>query len=150
MQQHIYFIDKARKYCDYAERCTQEVIEKLKQWQAPESIIAKTIQQLIDENYLNEERYVKAYFHGKLHHNKWGKNKIRYALKQKKISDDLIQKTLFEIDEESYADLLRTVLLSKTIRENDSFKRKGKLAQYAIQKGFEPALVWEILNEQEH
>ena len=140
-------LDKARQYCDYQERCIFDVKQKLKQWQAIPEVIEQVIPQLEKENFIDEDRYVRAFALGKLRNNKWGRNKIIYALRMKNIPDLVIQIGMQEIDNEEYPEMLKKVLSAKKINEKDPFKRKAKLAQYAIQKGFQPALVWQILNE---
>jgi regulatory protein len=79
---------------------------------------------------------------------KWGKNKIIQGLKQKSISSKLIEIALSEIDEEEYKNALREILdkKKKLLKEENAYKRKAKIANYAIGKGFEAPLVFEMLN----
>lgn len=145
----LFMLEKARKYCDYQERCLQEVKDKLKSWMAVPEVIDKVISQLEKENYIDEDRYVRSFALGKLRNNKWGRTKILQALRSKKIPELIIQIGLQEIDDEDYVRTLKAVLSSKKLNEKDPYKRKAKLAQYAIQKGFQPPLVWQIINETE-
>ncbi len=140
-------LEKARQYCDYEERCIYDVRNKLHQWSVQGELIDKIILQLENENYIDEDRYVRAFALGKLRINKWGRNKILYALLSKKIPDLIIQIGLEELDSEEYLQTLKQVLSSKKIDEKDPYKYKAKLAQYAIQKGFQPSLVWQTINE---
>jgi regulatory protein len=140
-------LEKARQYCDYEERCIHDVRNKLHQWSVQNELIDKIILQLEKENYLDEDRYVRAFALGKLRNNKWGRNKILLALRSKKIPDLIIQIGLEELDSEEYLQTLKQVLSSKKIDEKDPYKYKAKLAQYAIQKGFQPSLVWQTINE---
>jgi regulatory protein len=139
-------LEKARQFCDYQERCVDEVRQKLLQWHADPHLIDKIIIQLENENYLDEDRFVRNYALGKLRHNKWGRNKIIQGLRQKGVPELFIQIGLEEIDSEEYIQTLKEVLSAKRIKEEDPFKMKGKLAQYAIQKGFQSSLVWDVLN----
>jgi regulatory protein len=141
-----FLYDKARNYCDYAERCIYDVRNKLKLWQATDSSIEKIITRLEKEDFINEERYAVSFAIGKLRNNKWGRTKIFHALAQKHIPEIYIQMGLNEIDEEEYINTLKAVLKSKNISGNDDFKKKTKLVKYAQQKGFNPNLVWNILN----
>jgi regulatory protein len=143
-----YLLQKARLYCDYQERCIHEVREKLNSWKARPEVIEQIIVRLENEGYIDEDRYVRAFALGKLRHNKWGRNKILYALRQKRIPELIIQIGLQEIDSDEYMHVLRSVLSEKHIDESDPKKHKAKLAHYAIQKGFQPSLVWEVLNEE--
>ena len=140
-----YLLEKARSYCAYQERSIFDVKQKLKQWKATEETLEDIIQTLKSENYINEERYVKAFALGKLRHNKWGRNKIIHALKQKEIPDLYIQIGLGEIDEQEYINTLKAVLSSKEVKANDEFTRMNKLVRYAEQKGFQPELARKVL-----
>ncbi len=138
-------IDKARRFCDYQERCKSEVIDKLIHLEADKTDIQKIIQKLEDENYLNEKRFAIAYAKGKLRSNKWGKQKIRFSLQAKKLKSEQIQIGLNEIDEDEYQNILEQIIDSKQVKETNEHLRKAKIAKYAIQKGFESSLVWEVL-----
>ncbi len=140
-----YLLEKARNYCAYQERSIFDVKTKLLQWKATEETIEGIIKKLKEENYINEERFVKAFALGKLRHNKWGRNKIIYALKQKNIPDLYIQIGLGEIDEQEYVNTLKAVLSSKEVKAKDEFTRQNKLVRYAAQKGFQPELAWKVL-----
>jgi regulatory protein len=77
-------LEKARQYCDYEERCIHDVRNKLYQWSVQSELIDKIILRLENENYIDEDRYVRAFALGKLRNNKWGRNKILFALRSKK------------------------------------------------------------------
>ena len=140
---------KARSYCVYQERCHQEVRDKLYSWglwpEAVENIIIK----LIEENFINEERFAKAYAGGKFRITGWGKTKIKLALKQKKISDYCIRVALNEINDKDYQQALKKLIghRTKEITEKNPLKKNYKIASYVISRGFEPELVWGIINE---
>lgn len=148
-------LGKAKKYCDYQERSHQEVRDKLYSWglHAPE--VENIITILIEENFLNELRFAKAYARGKFRINTWGKIKIAMGLKQKNISEYCIKKALLEIDDEEYRNTLKQLLQKltnalhkKTLTTSDW----QKIARQAISKGFESNLVWELLkyNNEHH
>lgn len=138
-------LDKARRFCDYQERCKEEVKVKLNSLDADKSDIQKIIRKLEEENLLNEERFARAFAKGKLRSNKWGKYKIKLALQIKKLKPELIQKGLNEIDDDEYVKILTQLIDYKQTKEPNEKLRKAKSAQYAIQKGFESGLVWEVL-----
>ena len=138
-------LKKVLRYCAYQDRCTQEVRKKLATFDIPDSERKKILKLLVDEGYLDDERYASTFVRSKIHLKKWGVNKIRMALKMKGISDEIISNALSEIDPEIYREELIKVLKSKKINETDPYKRKAKLAQYAMQKGYEPSLVWDTL-----
>ena len=138
-------LKKVLRYCAYQDRCVQEVRNKLSTFDIPDSEKVKILKLLIDEGYLDDERYASTFVRSKIHLKKWGVNKIRMALKMKGISDEIISNVLSEIDPEIYREELIKVLKAKKINETDPYKRRAKLAQYAMQKGYEPSLVWETI-----
>ncbi|MBO2523339.1 MAG: hypothetical protein CW336_05715 [Bacteroidetes bacterium] len=138
-------LKKVLHYCAYQDRCTQEVRTKLSTFDMPDAEKEKIVKILVDEGYLDDERYASTFVRSKIHLKKWGVNKIKMSLKMKGISDEIIGNALSEIDPEIYKDELIKVLKAKKINESDPYKKKAKLAQYAIQKGYEPSLVWDAL-----
>jgi regulatory protein len=141
---------KMQQFCAYQERCHSELRSKLIESGVYGDTLEHVIADLISENFLNEERFAKAFTGGKFRIKKWGRKKIVQELKAKKISDYSIRKALdSEINEEDYRTTLKEVLnkKAKLLTESDPFKKNQKLAQYAIGRGFESELVWECLNE---
>ena len=140
-------LKKVLRYCAYQDRCVQEVRKKLATFDMPDSEKEKILKLLVDEGYLDDERYASTFVRSKIHLKKWGVNKIRMALKMKGISDENITNALSEIDPEIYREELIKVLKSKKINETDPYKRRAKLVQYAMQKGYEPSLVWDVIRQ---
>jgi regulatory protein len=140
---------KAWAYCAYQERSQQEVRDKLYEYGLHADEVESLIAELIGENFLNEERFAKAYAGGKFRIKKWGRYKIRQGLKQHRISDYCQRKGMAEIDpDEYYATLLELLRKKKEgLHEKDLFTLKSKLARYVIGKGYEQDLVWEAINE---
>lgn len=139
---------KAEHFCAYQERCHQEVRDKLFSYGLYGNEVENMIAYLIENNYLNEERFSKTFARGKFNLKSWGKVKIKQALKLKRISPKLIELALLELDEEQYLAKLTLILEKKNERlsEKDPFKRRFKLLQYALQKGYEKDLILYILN----
>ncbi len=140
---------KALKWCAYQERSQQDVRDKLYDYGLHEREVEELISRLIQEGFLNEERFAIAFAGGKFRILGWGKVKIKLALKQKRVSDYCIKKALSQIDDTAYIEKLKKVVLkrSKEIKEKDTFKRNYKLAQYALSRGFEQDIVWSIVGE---
>ena len=138
-------LNKAIKYCTYQERSQQEVRDKLYEWGLHRNEVEQTIAVLVTENYLNEQRFAIAYAGGKFRVKGWGRIKIKLALKQKKVSDYCIRKALEEISSRDYRNTLSKIISakSKEVKEKNPLKKKYKVAQYAISRGFEPEMVWE-------
>ena len=138
---------KALKFCAYQERSQQEMRDKIYSWGLHRREVESIISYLIEEGFLKEERFAIAYAGGKFRIKKWGKIKIKLALKNKKVSEPLIKKALNEISDSDYKKMLLKVISSKEklVKEKNPYKRKYKIASYAISRGFEPALVWEVM-----
>ena len=140
---------KALDYCAFQERCHQEVRDKLYYWGLHREDVESLISQLISDGFLNEERFAKAFAGGKFRIKKWGRNKIKNELKLRKISDYCIRQALSAIDADDYLKTLKEIIEKKN-REStktNNFKKNSKLAMYAISRGFESELVWEIIRE---
>lgn len=138
---------KAETYCAYQERSQQEVRNRLYEWGLHQQDVEEIISELIAENFLNEERFARAYTLGKFRIKAWGKLKIKQGLRLKGISEKLIIKSLNEIDGDDYLSKLKQILEKKsaTIIETDSLKRRYLLSRYASTKGYESDLISEIL-----
>jgi regulatory protein len=142
---------KAQNYCAYQERSQQEVRNKLYDWGLWTDAVENIITKLIEENYLNEERFAKTYTKGKFNQKAWGKIKIKQGLKFKNVSPVLIKKALLTIDASDYMGTLTRIIEKKaaTMPEKDSYKRRYKLQQYALSRGFETDLTAEVLKNSE-
>jgi regulatory protein len=144
-------IIKAQLSCAYQERCQQEMRDKLYEWGLFSNDVENIIANLISDNFLNEERFAKAYAGGKFRIKKWGRIKIRIELKKRKISDYCIRKGMLEIEESDYLKILNEII-AKKLKETPKGKiqiRNYKAAQYAISRGFESDLVWEAIKGKE-
>ena len=144
-----FFLLKAQSSCAYQERYQQEIRDKLYEWKAPREIIEPIISQLINDNFLNEERYAKTYAGGKFRIKNWGRIKIKLELKRRGITPYCINKGLKEIEETAYRNTIKKLIAakSKTLKEAHPLKRKHKIVQYLISKGFESELVLELLED---
>lgn len=142
-------LDKMAKYCAYQERCVKEVTDKLRTFELSEKEQEDILNYLIDNRFVDNERFAKAFVRGKVNQSGWGINKIRFHLIQKGIDKELIDASLRTYDEEMYRQRLVEVLQAKakTVKASSDFEKKRKLAAYAIQRGFEAPLVWEMLKE---
>ena len=135
---------KIEHYCAYQERSHQEVRNKLYGYGLYRQDVDEILSTLITDGFLNEERFAKAFTGGKFRMKKWGRIKITHALKSKGLSANCIRIGLKEIDDESYLRTLQQLLTDKAgalVGENPLLLR-DKLSAYAIQKGYEPDLVW--------
>ncbi|HET6990599.1 MAG TPA: regulatory protein RecX, partial [Bacteroidia bacterium] len=134
---------KAESYCAYQERCQQEMRDKLYSWGLHGDAVENVIAGLISKNFLNEERFAKAFSGGKFRIKKWGRVKIRMELKRRKLSEYCIKKGLAEIDEDDYLKTLKKVAeeKAKAVKEKDAQKKKYKVMSYLLSRGFESDLI---------
>jgi regulatory protein len=140
-------LKKAEHYCAYQERSQQEVRNKLYEWGVYPKVVELIISQLIGDNFINEERFAKAYTKGKFNQKGWGRIKIKQGLKLKQVPDVLIKKALQSIDCDEYLLALQKVITKKaaTITEKNAIKRRYKLQQYALSRGYESDLIADVL-----
>lgn len=142
-------LTKISSFCAYQERTQQEVRDKLYGYGLHKDAVEMLIVKLIQENFLNEERFAKAYAGGKFRIKKLGRKKIQEGLKQKNISEYCIRQGMKEIPEAEYRATLLELIQKKdqNVKEKNTYKRKHKIAQYVIAKGYEPDFVWDLLND---
>ena len=142
-------LQKLKHYCAYQERCHSEVKEKLYNlgvWKKDHDEIIST---LIEENYLNEERFAIAFAGGKWRVKQWGRVKIKYELKQKQVSEYCIKKALQQISEEEYLAVLKKMADEKytSLKAEQYLVRKKKKMDFLIRKGFEMNLVRKVIEK---
>jgi len=140
---------KAAYYCSYQERCHKEVLAKLKNLGMFQQAIDHIMVYLIENNYLNEERFARSFARGKHRMSNWGKNRIIQELKMREISDYAIKQALKEIEAEDYESNFETVAERKWHSLSDSVlnNKKRKCMDYLIRKGFEYELIIKKINE---
>ncbi len=142
-------LEKARKLCAKQERSHQYIRNKLYDWGIGHEHIEPIIAQLISEDFLNEERFVKAFAIGKFHQLRWGKQKIYVGLQKQKIDKRQILRGLAEIPDDEYLETLKTLFekKQKQVKSKNQFIKNKRIANYLISKGFESYLVWDIIRK---
>ncbi|MBD1432252.1 RecX family transcriptional regulator [Sphingobacterium sp. DN00404] len=143
---------KAESYCAYQERAQQEVRNKLYEWGLNHETVENIIAQLIEENFLNEERFAKAYTLGRFRMKGWGKIKIKQHLKLKKVSEPLIRLALKSIDMDEYDKKIDEIIekRTKSLKSTITFNEKTKLYTYLQSKGFESDIIFEKINQKQN
>ncbi len=141
-------LDKLRKYCAYQERTQQEVRDKFYELGLHQKEVELGISLLIEEGFINEERFAIAFAGGRFRIKQWGKNKIKAELRLRKISEYCIRIALSKIDEKDYMKALEKVIIqkSKSTKGINEAQKKYKVAKYVISRGFESDLVWDVIN----
>lgn len=135
---------RAEALCSRSEYSDGQMARKLQQWGIGQSDIAAIIDHLIDERYIDNQRFARAFTLDKLRYNTWGRIKIQQALRLAGVSDSDIRLAFDEIPEEEYREVLRTVISRKARQlsdEEDDYTRRGKLIRHALSHGFEMDLV---------
>ena len=143
-------LQKAKYYCAYQERCHSEVRDKLYSFKLHKNEVEQLLTQLIEEDDLNEERFAMLYAGGKFRIKHWGREKIKYALKQKQVSDYCIRKALAAIPTSDYNKTFFTVADKKLATfksEKNIFIKKRKMKDFLQQRGFELKLISEYLRD---
>ncbi|HMJ69512.1 MAG TPA: regulatory protein RecX [Cyclobacteriaceae bacterium] len=140
---------KIYSYCAYQERSHLEVKKRLFNYGLNSDEVEQILSKLITDGFVNEERFAKAFAGGKFRIKKWGRLKIENELNLIGLSSRNITRGLQEIETEDYEKALRHVLEKKAslLNESDAFKKRDKLAKFAIGRGYEPDLVWRMLKE---
>jgi regulatory protein len=140
-------LGKIQRYCAYQERCHQEVRNKLFEFGLYTDEVNEIISGLITNGFLNEERFARAFAGGKFRMKKWGRIKIIHELESKGISANCIRLGLKEIEEDDYDKILSEIIIKKVdeVSESNLYAKRDKISKYAIQKGYEPELVWKTI-----
>lgn len=130
---------KLVNYCVYQDRCHAEVEQKMREFLLIDEAKAEILLYLMNENYLNEERFTRSYIRGKFYIKHWGKTKIKIHLKQKQISDKLINLCFDEIDEDDYNKTIRRIYHDYYDKQSGlkEYQRKAKTIKYLMSRGFE-------------
>jgi len=142
-------LQKLKHYCAYQERSHSEVRSKLFDLGVWKKDHDEIISALIEQNYLNEERFAIAYTGGKFRSNHWGRVKIKYELKQRQVSEYSIRKALKQIDEDEYLSVLKGLVEKKfnLLKDDQHLVRKKKTMDYLLNRGFELELIRAALDE---
>ena len=140
-------LNKAAAYCTLTERCTAEVNAKLVAWGMASAARQRIIERLVDEKFIDERRYCRAFVNDKMRFSHWGRIKISAKLKEKELPAEEIANALAGIDEEEYADILQKILKSKRreIGKSDDYQTRLKLLRFATSRGFEYPLILKLL-----
>ena len=142
---------KLEYYCSYQDRCHKEVEQKLNSFTLITELKEKVIVHLIENNFINEERFAKSFARGKHNYKGWGKNRIVNELKFRNISSRIIETALKEIPEATYLENFHAQEEKnwEIIKEPKGQKRNKKFVDFLLRKGYETSLIYEKLNELE-
>lgn len=141
-------LEKAKRYCSFQERCILDVENRFRVWNVKKEDWDTIVDKLLEQDFLNEKRYIEAYVRGKFLIKKWGKIKIKAELNQKRIYGKEIDEAISEeINEEDYVTTIKCLIVKKKelLNERDKSKEKEKIYRYLLSKGYEQELIFKFL-----
>ncbi|MBI2279935.1 MAG: RecX family transcriptional regulator [Bacteroidetes bacterium] len=139
-------LEKAKRYCSFQERCILDVENRFRAWNVKKEDWDSLIDKLMEQNFLNEKRYIEAFVRGKFLIKKWGKIKIKAELNHKKIYGKEIDEAIDnEIEEDEYFKTIKNLIVKKKALLNESDKSKEKLYRYLLSKGYEQELIFKFI-----
>lgn len=140
---------RLRNLCSEKEKCSGDIKEKLRKWNIAESEWDGILESLKKDRFVDDIRYTGYFVRDKQKIYKWGKEKIRFALKNKGIALDIINDALSTVDPENFEESLRTLLKKKSadLQKYNPYERKNRLIRFAIQRGFDYDLIFRIIDE---
>lgn len=153
MQNKVFTVDeikrKLEQYCVYQDRCHKEVEQKMREYNLIPEAKEMILLSLLQDNFLNEERFAKSFARGKFRIKHWGKQRIVRELKFRDISSYNIKTALKEIDEQDYLKTIYSITekRNEAISEPNIYKRKRKLIDFLMRKGYENELIYKTVDE---
>lgn len=134
--------------CAQAEHCQQEMRDKMKHWEMAPEVQDRVIARLVNERYIDDERYARAFVKDKIRYNKWGRRKVQQGLWMKHIDEDIQQRVLDEVDDEEYLAVLKPLLAQKrkTTKAQNDYELNQKLIRFALGRGFTYDIIRQCLD----
>lgn len=141
---------KAEAYCAEAERCEYDVLLKLRQWRASDEVTARILAHLYQQDYLNPQRYCRAFVRDKYRLTHWGRQKIIQALRMKQLPTSAIENALNEIETDEYDQILARLLSQKrrSLKASTNYELNTKLIRFALGRGYQMSEILKHLNNE--
>ncbi len=142
-------LNKCRKICAGQEMCKLDIFRKLSGWGLSDRVILEIIEQLIKDKFIDEARFAGTFTREKVVFNKWGTHKISYALKQKKISERVIEEAFVNMDREEYEEMVISEMKKKaaSLKSKPAIKKRGALFNFGKQRGYENEIIKRTIDE---
>lgn len=139
---------KLTALCARSEHCQQEMLDKMRQWGVSEEEQAQVMQRLVNERYVDDERFTRAFVNDKIRYNKWGRRKVEQALWMKRIDEHIARAILDEVNDEEYTATLTPMLKQKrrTTKANSDYELNMKLIKFALSRGFTMDIIKQCLD----
>ncbi len=140
---------RLESYCAYQERCIDEILKKTSSWGLSFDEGQELLEELIQKGFIDEARFAESFVSGKFRFKKWGRIKIRFELKKKRIPENLIKKSISEIDPEQYYTTLKELGVRKwhETKGKDLWDKKAKVMRFLASKGYESDLISDVIHE---
>ena len=134
--------------CANAEHCQWEMTEKMRRWELSDEVQARIMERLVNERYVDDLRFARAFVKDKVRYNKWGRRKVEQALWQKHINETVRQQVLDEVDDDEYIRILRPLLQQKrrSTKASSDYELNMKLIRFAISRGFTMDIIKQCIN----
>ncbi|MDC3050396.1 RecX family transcriptional regulator [Flavobacteriales bacterium] len=141
--------ERIRHYCAVMDRCQFQVITKLKSYGVSDALADEILIELIQNKYLDEERFARSFCSGKFKIKRWGRNKIAFELSKLKVPKSCILLAMSEIDDIDYKNVIRHLANKKMalLKDKNSYVRKKKVVDSLLRKGYESELVWSYVHK---
>ena len=132
-------LQKLSALCARAEHSSGEMLEKMRRWQLSEDARERVLDRLIDEKFVDDERFARLFVREKIRFDRWGRRKIEQALYQKGVASDISRRVLDEVDDEAYVAELKKLIAAKrrSVQAESDYKMRAKLTKYALGRGFD-------------
>jgi regulatory protein len=142
-------LSRLQNLCSAQEKCSGDVMKKLRQWKISEANSEKILLSLKKDKFIDDQRFTGFFVRDKQKINKWGKEKIRYALKSKGLSQEIINEGLLTLPLENFENALRELLAKKSreLSEYQPYEKKNRLIRFAVQRGFDYDLVFKVIDD---
>ena len=132
-------LQKLSALCARAEHSSGEMLEKMRRWQLPKDARERVLDRLIDEKFVDDERFARLFVREKIRFDRWGRRKIEQALYQKGVASDISRRVLDEVDDEAYVAELKKLIAAKrrSVQAESDYEMRAKLTKYALGRGFD-------------
>lgn len=132
-------LSRMANLCARREYCVFDIETKLKRYNLDKETIEKIITRLIKEKYIDEVRYTRGFIKDKIRFNRWGKTKIEFALRQKRVPEDIVAEAFLDYTDEELNNSLQDLLQAKwkTIKGDSDYEKRNKLIRFGLSRGFE-------------
>ena len=139
---------KLTALCARSEHCQHEMLEKMRQWGVAEDEQAQVMAQLVNEHYVDDERFARAFVRDKIYYNKWGRRKVEQALWQKHIDEGIVSEVLGGVDTAVYVDILKPMLKQKRrgTKAQSEYELTTKLIRFALSRGFDMDIIRQCID----